>query len=86
MLAALARDHYSDFMKGMLTVIDTARMLGVSPRRVRALVQDKRLPAMFWGRCWYLRREDVLTFRTKPRPTGRPPKNPKPRKLDRRLA
>jgi len=85
LLVALARDHYADMMKGMLTVATAADMIGVSPRRVRAFIKEKRLLATWFGRAWYMRREDVLAFKTKPRKTGHPVTNARPSKRDTRL-
>lgn len=44
----------------MLSVGESARRLGVSPSRVRALIKEGRLPAAKNGREWMLREEDVL--------------------------
>ena len=44
----------------MLSVGESARQLGVSPSRVRALIKEGRLPAAKNGREWMLREEDVL--------------------------
>jgi excisionase family DNA binding protein len=85
LLASLARDHYADMIRGFVTVATAADMIGVSARRVRAFIKEKRLPATWFGRCWYLRREDVLTFKTKPRKTGHPVVHARPSKRDTRL-
>lgn len=56
----------------MLSVGESARQLGVSPSRVRALIKEGRLPAAKNGREWVLREEDVLQrLMTSPR-AGRP--------------
>lgn len=44
----------------MLSVGESARQLGVSPSRVRALIKEGRLPAVKNGREWVLQEEDVL--------------------------
>lgn len=44
----------------MLSVGESARQLGVSPSRVRALIKEGRLPAAKNGREWMIREEDVL--------------------------
>ncbi len=86
MVAALARDHYTNMIQGLVTVGKAAEMIGVSPRRVRALIQAGRIRAIRLGRCWYMRREDVLAFMAKPRKVGHPPSNPRPSKRDTRLS
>lgn len=44
----------------MLSVGESARQLGVSPSRVRALIKNGQLPAVKNGREWVLQEEDVL--------------------------
>ena len=44
----------------MLSVVESAERLGVSPARVRALIKAGQLPACKSGRAWVLREEDVL--------------------------
>ena len=44
----------------MLSVAESAKILKVSPARVRALIKAKKLPAIKYGREWLLKREDVL--------------------------
>ena len=56
----------------MLSVAESASLLGVSPSRVRALIAEGALPAEKIGRSWVLREEDVLqraANRPGPRPT-----------------
>lgn len=47
-----------------------AARLGVSPRRVRALIKDGRLPAQRIGRDWLIEEGDLE--RVRERPTGYP--------------
>lgn len=55
-----------------LTTADAAAKLGVSVRRVRAMIRDGRLPAKKIGRDWLVRQTDLAQVRDR-RP-GRPPK------------
>ncbi len=56
----------------MLTTTQAADVLGVSARRVRALIQSGRLPAERIGRDWTVRREDLDKLERK---VGRPRKD-----------
>lgn len=58
--------------KDLLTTHQAARALGISPRRVRALIASGRLPATKHGAMWVIRVDDLELV--KERPTGRPPK------------
>jgi excisionase family DNA binding protein len=61
-----------------LTVNETAARLGVTTRRVIALIDAKRLPATRFGRAWAVREADLkLVEERKP---GRPPKSRAKRK------
>ncbi len=55
-----------------LTIREVAAKLGVSERRVRALIQAGRLKAQRAGWTWLIRPKDLAAVRTR-RP-GRPPK------------
>lgn len=56
----------------MLSVEESAKLLKVSPARVRALVAKGTLPAQKIGRVWTLKEEDVMQrVLEKPR-SGRP--------------
>ena len=59
-------------MHSLVTVADAAELLGVSPARVRTLIQGGHLPARKIGNTWALERWQVLarTFQTKQ--AGRP--------------
>ncbi len=54
----------------LLTTRDAADRLGVSDRRVRALIQAGRVPARRVGRDWLIRPEDLR--RVARRKPGRP--------------
>lgn len=58
----------------MLTTKDAAARLGVTPRRVSALIAAGRLPAMKMGRDWLIAESDLaLVAERKPgNHTGRP--------------
>ena len=59
---------------GLLTTNDAASRLGVSQRRVIALIQDGRLPAQRIGRDYLIEERDLkLVSDRKP---GRPPNQP----------
>lgn len=54
----------------MLTATQAAALLGITPRRVRALIKAGRLPAAKFGRDWLITPTDLDTVRT--RINGRP--------------
>ena len=56
----------------MLSVAESASLLGVSPSRVRALIAEGALPAEKIGRSWVLREEDVLQRAANRPGPGRP--------------
>lgn len=58
--------------KGQLTTKEVAERLGVTPSRVRALIQSGRLPSQQYGRDHLIKESDLnLVQNRKP---GRPPK------------
>jgi excisionase family DNA binding protein len=59
----------------MLTTKEVAQRLGVSVRRVQALIRAKRLPAVKHGRDWSIPEDAVeaLTERRPGRPRGQRP-------------
>jgi excisionase family DNA binding protein len=59
-------------MQEVLSVSDAARGLGVSERRVRALIDAGRLPADRVGRSWVVDRGAVARFVQEGRREGRP--------------
>lgn len=62
-------------MEGFLTTKQVAERLHVSMRRVRALIEDGRLPSQQLGRDHFIREADLkLVTDRKP---GRPPKKRK---------
>ena len=58
---------------GMLTTAEVAERLGVSPRRVRELITDERLPAQKFGRDYLIEEKDLRLV--KDRKPGRPPRS-----------
>jgi excisionase family DNA binding protein len=57
----------------VLTTKDAAEKLGVTQRRINALIQSGRLPAQDFGGSWMIQEEDLqLVAERKP---GRPRKN-----------
>jgi excisionase family DNA binding protein len=50
----------------VLTVTEAAARLGVTPRRVQALIQAGRLKATRFGRAWQLREATVAAFKRQP--------------------
>lgn len=57
----------------MLTTTEAAAALGVSVRRVRALVKAGRLPAVKFGRDWLIKQSDLAAIQD--RKPGRPPRH-----------
>jgi len=55
----------------LITVEEAARRLGVTPRRVYALITAGRLPARKFGTNYQIREGNLK--RVEYRPTGRPP-------------
>lgn len=55
----------------ILTTTEAATRLGVSPRRVQALIKAGRLPAQKLGRDWMIRAQDLKLVED--RKPGRPP-------------
>ncbi len=55
-----------------LTAQQVAERLGVSVRRVQAMIKDGRLPASRFGRALVIRESDLALVAD--RKTGRPPK------------
>ena len=58
----------------LITTNQAARILFVSPLRVRQFILEGRLPAAQFGRSWMLPRAAVLKFAMKKRKPGRPKK------------
>ena len=56
----------------MLSVSQSARELGISPARVRALIKSGKLPAVKNGREWVLQEEDILQRLAERPRAGRP--------------
>ena len=57
----------------MLSVAESAELLGVSGARVRALISSGNLPAQKAGRAWVLKEEDVMARVAKRPGPGRRP-------------
>lgn len=62
----------------MLSVAESASLLGVSPARIRALISEGTLPARKVGRAWVLREEDVLHRKASHPAPGRPKRSALP--------
>lgn len=58
-----------------ITTAEAAKKLGVSPRRVLALIQAKRLPAKPFGRVYMIEEKDLKLVKN--RKPGRPKLNGK---------
>jgi excisionase family DNA binding protein len=56
----------------MLSVTESAKILGISPARVRALIAKEILPAEKAGNAWLLREEDVVQRLSQHAHAGRP--------------
>ena len=59
----------------IISTAEAARRLGVTPNRVRALIEAKRLKAFKYGREWLIYLEDLDAV--KDRKVGRPRKSRK---------
>ncbi len=57
----------------LLSVKESAEMLGVNRQRVQALITEGRLPAQKIGNSYVIKESDLELV--KDRKTGRPPKN-----------
>ena len=64
----------------LISTAEAARRLGVSSRRVRALIAEGRLDAIRVGRISLIRASSVAAFTSHPRgwPRGRKRKPPRP--------
>lgn len=60
-------------MSDLLTVLEAAKELNVSARRVHQLIEEKRLPAEKFGSVYSIKRVDLELVRERKR-TGRPKK------------
>jgi excisionase family DNA binding protein len=61
----------------IITTTEAARRLGVTPTRVRALIEAKRLKAFKYGREWLIDPKDLEAVKV--RKVGRPRKSRKTR-------
>jgi excisionase family DNA binding protein len=59
----------------IITTVEAAKRLGVTPSRVRALIEAKRLKAFKYGREWLINPKDLEAV--KDRKVGRPRKTRK---------
>ncbi len=59
-------------METKLTVKEAAAILGVSPRRVHALIEDGRIPVERFGNVFAIKKSDLALVSD--RPVGRPKK------------
>ena len=59
----------------LLSVGQTAALLGLTQQRVYTFIRAGRLPATRLGaRTWIVRRQDAEAFARQPRRAGRPPR------------
>ena len=72
-----AKERAKIELAGWITVSEVAKMLRITPRRVRDFLLKGRLPAMRVGRTWLIQRKDVLNFSQMERQPGRPVENEK---------
>lgn len=56
----------------IITTVEAAKRLGVTPSRVRALIEAKRLKAFKYGREWLIDPKDLAAVKN--RKVGRPRK------------
>ena len=64
--------HKGENKINLLTTIQTAKLLGVNPSRVRQFILAGRLPAQKIGRDLFVKEQDVLKFKKLKRLHGRP--------------
>jgi excisionase family DNA binding protein len=64
-------------MDNFVLTSEAAEVLGVSRRRVQALITSGQLPAQKVGRDWLIARADLETFAQQPRPVGYPKGRPR---------
>jgi excisionase family DNA binding protein len=62
-------------MKDFLTTKQVAQKLGITPRRVQALIEVGRLPAQKFGRDYFIKEKDLRLVEN--RKVGRPKKDSK---------
>jgi excisionase family DNA binding protein len=60
--------------KTMITTIEVAQVLGVTPRTVQRHIEEGRLQAHKYGRDFFVAREEVERFKRERRHVGRPKK------------
>lgn len=65
-------------MNGLLTTLEAADKLGVTPGRVRQMIVDGQLPATKMGRDNFIKESDLKLVEN--RKVGRPPKSGNGRK------
>jgi excisionase family DNA binding protein len=65
------RYRYS-FVMSLANVAEAAQQLGVSPRRVRQLLADGRVPAVRIGRAWAIEQRDLDRLSNRRSSAGRP--------------
>jgi len=56
----ICRTYYTGADMGFLTTQDAAQKLGVTPTRVRALIQSQRLPATKFSGVWMISEKDLV--------------------------
>jgi excisionase family DNA binding protein len=61
-----------ELLKGYLSAAEVAEELGLTSRRVRQFIKEKRLTAVKVGNMWMVTRESVAAFKGKPRKSGKP--------------
>jgi excisionase family DNA binding protein len=55
----------------IVNTAQAAQVLGITRRRVNALIKEGRLPATKLGRDWAIGQDDLEAFAKLPRPTGK---------------
>ncbi len=69
---AIAKERAKTNLPDYVNVPEAAKMLGVSPRRVRNFLLKGRLPGIRFARMWMIKKVDVLNFAQVTRPVGKP--------------
>ncbi len=63
----------------LLDVIEVAKLLGITKRRVRSFINMGRLPAVRLNKLYLIKYSDFMIFEEKPRTSGAPTFEEKPR-------
>ena len=66
----------------LMTITEASARYGFSRSMIRTWLERGRLPGRVFGRTWTISKADLEAFLAKPRPTGRPPKRRRRKKVE----